>query len=101
MPIPDNYLMMAATKAMLSSELFPQANEYWEEMKLCKLYKKADMKETIRIQAGGKETEQFGGVVLGGAGGAKEPPAGRPTLATVEYLEGCFESLVGVAVTGK
>ena len=27
MPIPDNYLMMMATKAMLSSERFPQANE--------------------------------------------------------------------------
>ena len=31
----------------------------------------------------------------------KEPPAGRPTPDTVEDLEGCFESLVGVAVTGK
>ena len=26
---------------------------------------------------------------------------GRPTLATVEDLEGCFDSLSGVAVTGK
>ena len=93
--------MMAATKAMLSSERFPQDNEYWEEIKLCKLYKKADMKETIRIQAGGKEAEQFGGVALGGGGRAKEPPVGRPTLATVEDLEGCFEILVGVEVTGK
>ena len=29
MPIPDNYLMMVATKAMLSSERFPRANKYW------------------------------------------------------------------------
>ena len=31
----------------------------------------------------------------------KEPPAGRPTPATVEDLEGCFDSQAGVAVTGK
>ena len=29
MPIPDNYLMMVATKAMLSWERFPWANEDW------------------------------------------------------------------------
>ena len=57
MPIPDNYLMMVATKAMLSSERFPRANKDWEDlekvsklwMKWCKLYKKSDMKETIQI----------------------------------------------------
>ena len=59
------------------------------------------MKETIQIQAGGKEEEQFGGAAIDGAGGGKEPPAGRPTPATMEYLEGCFDSLAGVAVTGK
>ena len=32
MPIPDNYLMMMATKAMLSPEHFPRANEYWEDL---------------------------------------------------------------------
>ena len=58
------------------------------------------MKETIRIQAGGKEAEQFGGAALDGAGGGKEPPAGRPTPSTVEDLEGSFDSLAGVAVTG-
>ena len=57
-------------------------------MKWCELYKKADMKETIWIQAGEKEAEQFGGAVLRGAVGGKEPPAGRPTQATVEDLEG-------------
>ena len=59
------------------------------------------MKETIRIQAGGKEAEQFGGTAIGGAVGGKEPQSGRPTPATVEDLEGCFDSLTGVAVTGK
>ena len=62
MPIPDKYLMMVATKAMLSSERFHRANEDWgglekvykSWMKWCELYKKADMKETIRIQAGGE-----------------------------------------------
>ena len=47
MPITDNYLMMVATKAMLSSERFPRSNEDWEDldkvskswMKWCK-YKK-------------------------------------------------------------
>ena len=33
MPIPYNYLMMVATKAMLSSERFPQDNEDWEDIK--------------------------------------------------------------------
>ena len=83
MPILDNYLMMVATKAMLSPERFPRSNEDWEDlekvskslMNWCKLYKKADMKETIRIQAGGKEAEQFGGVALVSAVGGKEPPA--------------------------
>ena len=32
MPIPDNYLMMVATKAMLSSERFPQVNKDWEDL---------------------------------------------------------------------
>ena len=32
MPILDNYLMMVATKSMLSSERFPQANEDWEDL---------------------------------------------------------------------
>ena len=90
MPIPDNCLMMVATKAMLSLERFTWTNEDWEDLekeskswtKWCKIYKKADMKETIRIQAGGKESEQFGGAALGGAFGGKEPLAGRPTLAT-------------------
>ena len=94
MPIPDNYLMVVATKAMLSSERFPRANEDWEDLeedskswkKWCELYKKADMKETIRIQAGGKEAEQFGGAALGGAVGGKEPRSGRPIPATVEDL---------------
>ena len=59
------------------------------------------MKETIRIQAGGKEAEQFGGAALGGDVGGKEPRAGRPTSTTVEDLEGCLDSLAGVAATGK
>ena len=61
MPILDNYLMVVATKAMLLSKRFPRDNEDWGDlenvskswMKWCKLYKKADMKETIQIQAGG------------------------------------------------
>ena len=109
MPIPDNYLIMVVTKTMLLSERFPRANEYWEDikkvsklwMKWCKLYTKSDMKETIRIQAGGKESENFGGAALGGSGVGKKPPTGRPTPTTVEDLEGCFDIIVGVEVTGK
>ena len=59
------------------------------------------MRETIWIQAGGKEAEQFGSAALGGTGGGKEPHAGIPTPATVEDLEDCFDSLIGVAVIGK
>ena len=33
MPIPDNYLMMVATKSILSSERFPRANEDWKDLK--------------------------------------------------------------------
>ena len=109
MPIPNNYLRMVAIKAMLLYERFPRANEDWEDLdkgskswaKWCELYTKADMKETIRIQEGGKEAEQFGGAALGGAGGGKKAPVGLPNPATVEDLEGCFDSLTGVAVTGK
>ena len=39
--------------------------------------------------------------MLGSAVGGKKPPAERPTPATMEDLEGCFESLAGVVVTGK
>ena len=49
----------------------------------------------------GKGGGKFVGAALGGAGGGKEPPAGLPTPATVEDLEGCFNSLAGVVVTGK
>ena len=95
--------MMVATKAMLSSERFPRANEDWEDLEKdskslkqwCELYKKADMKETIRIQAGGKEAEQFDGAAVCGAVGGKEPRAGCPNPATVENLEGrCCQTVV-------
>ena len=59
------------------------------------------MKETIRIQAGAKEAELFDGAALGSASRVKEPPTGRPIPATMEDLEGCFDSLEGVAVMGK
>ena len=59
------------------------------------------MRETIRIQARRKEAEQFGGAALVSDVGGKEPPDGRPNPATVEDLEGCFDSLAGVVVTGK
>ena len=36
--------------------------------KCCKIYKKSELKETIRIQDVGKEAEQFGGTTLGGDG---------------------------------
>ena len=41
MPIPENYIMMVATKAMLSSECFPRANNVWEDLeKVSKLWTK-------------------------------------------------------------
>ena len=40
-------------------------------MKWYELYKRSDMEETIQIQAGGKEAEQFDGTALGSAGGGK------------------------------
>ena len=55
----------------------------------------------VGVGEGGKEAEQFGIATIGGAGGGTEPPAGRPTPATVEDLEGFFDILTGVAVTGK
>ena len=61
LPIPDNDLMVVTTKAVLLSERFSRANEEWEDLKKfskswvkwCKIYTKADMKETIQIQEGG------------------------------------------------
>ena len=50
---------------------------------------------------GGKEAEQFGSATPAVPAGGRKPPAGHPTPAIVEYLIGCFDSLAGVAVTGK
>ena len=47
-------------------------------MKWCKIYKKSYTKETIQIQAGGKEAEQFGGAALGGANGGRNLPRDAP-----------------------
>ena len=77
---------------MLSLEHIPWSNKDWEDLekvskmwtKCCKIYKKSELKETIRIQDVGKEAEQFGGTALGGDGRGDKPPAGCPHPATME-----------------
>ena len=47
--------------------------------------------------------EKFGGATTQGlafpSNGGREPPAGRPTPATLEDAEGCFDGLAGVVAT--
>ena len=49
------------------------------------------------------EGKKFGGAATQGlafpSDGGREPPAGRPTPATLEDVEGCFGSLAGVVAT--
>ena len=52
--------------------------------------------------------EQFSSAATGGAcgtgggsNGGTEPPAGRPYPVILDELEGCFDILVGAAVTEK
>ena len=69
--------------------------------KVVQALKQSRHEEDHPYPCGGKEAEKFGGAALGGADGEKEPPAGRPTPSTVEYLEGCFDDHTGVAVKSK
>ena len=88
MPIPDNYLMMVVTKVMLSSDSFPIANEDLEDIekvnkawaKWCELYTKADMKETIRIQAGGRRRNNSTGLRSAVLAGGRNLPWDTPPL---------------------
>ena len=49
------------------------------------------------------EGKKFGGastqVLAFPSNGGREPPIGRPTPATLEDVEGCFDSLAGVVAT--
>ena len=49
------------------------------------------------------EGEKFSGAATQGlafpSDGGREPPAGRPTSATLKDIDGCFDSLAGVVAT--
>ena len=101
---------MVATKAMMGSQRFPRSDDDWEDLdpldrdwkRWQNIYLKADSRELLRRQAMG-EGEKFGGAATQGlafpSGSRREPPAGCPTPATLEDVEGCFNSLAGVVAT--
>ena len=83
---------MYATRAMISTERYPKANDLgedlyrvnrtWKEQKAT--YTKADRKTIVKRMAA-ENVEQFGGAATsgargtgGGSGGGAEPPAGQP-----------------------
>ena len=88
MPIPDKYLMMVTTKAMSLSERFPRDNEDCEDLdkgskswaKWCELYTKADMKETIRIQAGERRRNNSEALRSAVPAGGRNFPRDTPPL---------------------
>ena len=67
MPITDTMLMIIATKAMLTSEQSPRANDDWEELDADdktwsvwkKIYRPAAKKAAIKAKASGGR-DQFG-----------------------------------------
>ena len=102
-PIADEYLMMVATKAILSAQRSPRTDDVWEDLDECdkdwgtwqKMYLKADNKAlTKRLVSG--DAEQFGGIV-----GAAASDKIANTPATLGDVEGCFDSLTGVVGTDK
>ena len=109
-PVSNEYLVMVATKAMMGSQQFPRSDNDWEDLdpldrdwkRWQKFYLKADSRELLRRQAMG-EGDKFDGaatqVLAFPSNGRGEPPAGRPTPATLEDVEGCFDSLAGVVAT--
>ena len=101
---------MVATKAMMGGQQFPCSYNDWEDLdpldrdwkRWQKIYLKADSRELLRRQAMG-EGNKVGGAATQGlaflSDGGREPPAGRPTPATLEDVEGFFDSLAGVVAT--
>ena len=92
MPIDDATLVMYATRVMLSTEQYPKANEPWEDLdrfgrrwkEWKAIHTKADRKAIAKRMAS-DNVEQFGACGDGrGSGGGAEPPAGRPSLVTLE-----------------
>ena len=101
---------MVATKAMMGSQRFPRSDDDWEDLdpldrkwkRWQKIYLKADSRELLRRQAMGKG-EKFDSATTQGlafpSDGGREPTAVRPNPATLEDVEGCFDSLAGVVAT--
>ena len=109
MAFTDHDLMLVAMTALYSIEQFPRATEKWEDMDKSKktwgawkeLYKSAEAKEKVRIQAtGGKD--QFGVAHSSGKGilvpFAYVPPASE-TAATSGPPEGALEGYFDAPAT--
>ena len=115
MPIDNATLVMYATRAVLSTDRYPKANDLWEDLDRVNrtwkewkaIYTKAERK-TIMKRMAANNIKQFGSAATGrargnggGSGGGANPPAGHPSLVTLNKLEGCFDNLAWAAVTGK
>ena len=100
MPINDATLVMYASRAILSTEKYPNANDLWEDLDRVdrtwkewkSTYTKADRKATAKRMVS-DNVEQFSGAATGGAcgngggsGGGTKPPAVRPSPVTLDEL---------------
>ena len=115
MAFTDTDLMLVAMTALYSTEQFPRATEKWEDMDESKktwgawktLYKVAEAKEKVRIQAAGGK-DQFGAAHLSGEGHLtpfdSTPPASEADATSGPpegALEGYFDSLAAAASTDQ
>ena len=106
--IEDSMMVNIATKVMLSTERFSKANNDWEDLpkkertwaKWKTMYRDADNKTKVKKKARGA---QFGGLVKKTAlvTHTDEESSHKKDPVILEELEGCFDSVVMAAVTGK
>jgi hypothetical protein len=102
-PISDNMLVIIATKAMLTSEPYPWANEDWEEFHAVdktwpawkKLYRAAAKKAAIKANAsGGRDQFRAAHAATEMQSEDMNPPMGSA-------MEGYFDNLAAAAMNEK
>ena len=106
-PITDNMLVIIATKAMLTTEQYPRANETWEELDVVEktweawktLYRKAAKKAAIKATAASGR-DQFGAAHAATESQSEDmnPHMGAAMGAT---MEGYFDNLAAAAMNDQ
>ena len=109
-PISNNMLVIIATKAMLTTEQYPRANEVWEELDVDqktwtawkKLYRAAAKKAAIKATAT-KGRDQFGAANAATDSQSEDmnPHMGAAMGATMEGMEGYFDNLAQAAMNDQ